>query len=295
MTLPINQRAADHMQYGFYFAFEWDRRPDWNFDRYQIPAMTVWYILDGHRILHVGQEEYALQPGDLLVLPNQTVISTRHAMASSAPIRYLSLGMHFTIGAREWNELYSIPIQMRLSSAEDLSEWLDAWRQLARRFASNSLGPASGGETLFASASATTDYLERNALFQQWLATLSRFVEPYMAEPQPKLDQRLFHICSYIQSHYADSITAKELASRACVSEGHLRAIFRDSLQMSPYQYVIHVRLSKARQMLMSTDQTLQEIALAVGFDDLSHFISLFRRKIGVTPAHYRRESHWSV
>ncbi|MBD2844064.1 helix-turn-helix transcriptional regulator [Paenibacillus sp. IB182496] len=295
MRPGINEIMAEHMQCGFYFAFEWDRGPDWNFHQYPIPAMTIWYILDGQRMLHIGQEEYELLPGDLLVLPSQAVVTTRHAKALSEPFRYLSLGLFFTIGAIEWPEWYGIPVRMKLSRDARLTEWLESWRHLARRFSASSAESAASGEAFVGTVSAATEYLERDARFRQWLAALNRLVQPHMAQPQPRPNQRLSRICNYIRLHYAGPLTAKELASRACISEGHLRAVFRESLRMSPYQYVIHVRLSKAKQLLLTTDRTLQEISSSVGFDDLSHFISLFRRKIGVTPAHYRKRSHWSV
>ncbi|MBD2869018.1 AraC family transcriptional regulator [Paenibacillus arenilitoris] len=287
---------ADSLQNQFYFAFEWERAPDWNFTEYQIPAMTIWHILDGYRALHVRDEQLLLQPGDLLVLPNQSVITTRHAETKgpSRPFHYLSLGLQFTIGAREWPELYGIPIRMRPDGREELVPWLELWRQLARRYALQLRSPASDAAAL-AAASSATEYLEWGARYGAWLAGLNRIVQPFMAEPEPRTDERLFRICSFIQAHYAAPLTAKEIARYACLSEGHLRAIFRRSLHMSPYQYVLHTRLTKAKQLLITSNQTLLEIAAAVGFDDVSHFISLFKRKIGATPAQYRKKANWSV
>ncbi|MBD2845450.1 helix-turn-helix transcriptional regulator [Paenibacillus sp. IB182496] len=291
----LNPYLNDSLRNVFYFAYEWERLPEWNFDNYQIPALTVWYILDGNRYLSYEEREYKLQPGDLLVLPNQAVITTRHEHANqpSQALYYLSLGMQFTIGAWEWPELYGIPVHMRPSRDDDVRLWLADWRELARRYTAKR--NASAEESALIAAPSVTEYLAWEACFKQWLARLIPIVQPHMADPEPRTDQRLFHVCNFIHTHYAAPLSLKEIAQYACLSEGHLRAIFRQSLNMSPYQYVIQTRLSRAKQLLLTTNLTLAEIAATVGFDDLSHFISLFRKKTGSTPAQYRKKSDWNV
>ena len=64
---------------------------------------------------------------------------------------------------------------------------------------------------------------------------------------------------------------------------------FAQATGMAPLEYVHHVRLEEAKQMLESGDQPVESIALDVGYSEASFFSRLFRRKVGLTPAQYRR------
>jgi len=58
---------------------------------------------------------------------------------------------------------------------------------------------------------------------------------------------------------------------------------------MSPLEYVHTIRLEEAKQMLESTEQSIEAIANEVGYEDAGFFSRLFRRKVNLTPAQYRR------
>ena len=58
---------------------------------------------------------------------------------------------------------------------------------------------------------------------------------------------------------------------------------------LSPLEYVHALRLEEAKQMLETEDEPVEAIALEVGYEDASFFNRLFRRKVGLTPAQYRR------
>jgi transcriptional regulator GlxA family with amidase domain len=64
---------------------------------------------------------------------------------------------------------------------------------------------------------------------------------------------------------------------------------FRKAAGMSPIEYVHTLRLEQAKNLLETTQQTLEELAQRVGYEDATFFSRLFRRKVGLTPAQYRR------
>lgn len=88
----------------------------------------------------------------------------------------------------------------------------------------------------------------------------------------------------YIQEHFASEVTLDALASWCSVSKYYLIKLFRKAIGMTPHQYLLHVRISQARLMLLSTSDTVASIGEAVGFSDTSSFIAAFKRIEGTTP-----------
>lgn len=80
-----------------------------------------------------------------------------------------------------------------------------------------------------------------------------------------------------------------ELAGR---SEGHVSRAFRQHIDMTPTEYVNSLRLEYVRSTLRMTDADITDTAMEAGFDNLSHFYHLFRRRFGTTPASLRSGGH---
>ncbi|MEK8030596.1 helix-turn-helix domain-containing protein [Ideonella sp. DXS29W] len=93
----------------------------------------------------------------------------------------------------------------------------------------------------------------------------------------------------YLGEHHADAISLDGLARQAHVSPSHLSFLFRTTLKTTFKSLLQHIRIERARQ-LMAEDprRRITDIALTVGFVDLSHFEKCFRRIIGSSPRDYR-------
>ncbi len=82
----------------------------------------------------------------------------------------------------------------------------------------------------------------------------------------------------------------ENLARAAAMSVAGFTRKFREATGMSAMEYLLQLRLEKARILLEKGELPLAEVALSCGFCDLNHMIKLFRKKHGVTPGRYRRE-----
>lgn len=65
--------------------------------------------------------------------------------------------------------------------------------------------------------------------------------------------------------------------------------MFKRATGLSPSQYFIRLRMSRARHLLLETDLSIIDIGLDVGYSSPSHFSQVFRREVGVTPSAYRQ------
>ncbi|MGV2720051.1 UNVERIFIED_CONTAM: AraC family transcriptional regulator, partial [Klebsiella pneumoniae] len=96
-------------------------------------------------------------------------------------------------------------------------------------------------------------------------------------------------IMQFIQENYAEAITLESLAEMFSYSAYHLSATFKQSTGYSPIDYLIRIRLEKAASLLTETAASLREISASVGYKDVYYFSRLFKKKLGVSPAEYRR------
>ena len=102
---------------------------------------------------------------------------------------------------------------------------------------------------------------------------------------------RLRVVKSYIEENLGNRIALHELASLACVSVRHFERAFRQSLGVPPHRYVLERRVSAARELLLTQPSLpIDGIARKVGFSSSSHLSAAFSRRMGCSPARFRRQ-----
>lgn len=103
------------------------------------------------------------------------------------------------------------------------------------------------------------------------------------------LNDRVQLALEYVDENYASSISLSELASHSCCSEYHFSRLFKNITGYSPYEYIVKYRVNKAKNLLKSSDKSIDEIAVCVGFKSTSNFIQTFRKLEEITPLKYRK------
>jgi AraC family transcriptional regulator len=128
-----------------------------------------------------------------------------------------------------------------------------------------------------------------------WLA--ARFVDLARGEPRRALavsarDRgRCAWAALWLDSHCAEPVRLADAARVAGISPFHFLRMFARVIETTPHQYVVACRLRRAAALLARTDLSVTEIALEVGFEDLSNFVRTFCRAAGEWPGRYRRLS----
>ena len=102
------------------------------------------------------------------------------------------------------------------------------------------------------------------------------------------------HAITRIQNEYERDLDVKLLARELGVSYSWFRHTFAAHTGLSPHQYLLELRLVRARSLLAETNLSIKEIALQTGFGDEFYFSRLFRQKLNLTPSQWRnRSSHY--
>lgn len=112
-----------------------------------------------------------------------------------------------------------------------------------------------------------------------------------MTELYPKqyLYRRVVRAKLYIDAHFAKPIDLNAISDEACFSKFHFMRLFKQIYGRTPHQYLTHVRIERAKIYLVAGDP-VTKVCFAVGFDSVSSFTGLFKRRTGVTPAAFQFE-----
>lgn len=118
--------------------------------------------------------------------------------------------------------------------------------------------------------------------------------KPCLSVYEGGLPQRqLVQVLEYIHAHLSQDIKLTDLAKLLAMSQFHFSHLFKQSLGISPYQYLLQQRIEWAKQLLKKTERSIMDIALECGFNSHSHLSKQFRQFTGTTPGMYRRSSNF--
>jgi len=126
------------------------------------------------------------------------------------------------------------------------------------------------------------------------LAHLLSLLERFRQQLSPTLEQtdcrRLDGVLQYMNLHREEPLTLKRLAGMCHLSPTHFSHLFTAYLGEPPHSYLIRLRMEQAKKYLLSTHQTVSEIAALVGYDNPLYFSRLFKKHEGVSPLQYRQK-----
>ncbi|WNS44126.1 response regulator [Paenibacillus sp. MMS20-IR301] len=126
---------------------------------------------------------------------------------------------------------------------------------------------------------------------EEWLIALYRRVIQLTEDVKPTKASSLFAAAiSYIGQHYADAeLSAEQVASGVYVDSSYLRRIFRKESGYSIVDHITHIRMKKARILLLEGNRRLADISESVGYADPNYFSKSFKKRFGVTPTEYEQ------
>ena len=110
---------------------------------------------------------------------------------------------------------------------------------------------------------------------------------------QQKMDDGILHpAAEHIKKQYGNSdLSNAELADLCGISEVYFRKLFEKRYGMTPKQYIIDIRMSRAKQLLAEGGMKICAVAEACGFSGPYHFSRMFKQKVGMTPTEYMEKN----
>lgn len=104
-------------------------------------------------------------------------------------------------------------------------------------------------------------------------------------------DSCIDNVIKYINRHYSEDITLKEICSAFSYSRSSISHNFKKTIGQSVKEYLTSVRIKSAKNLLVHSKLNVTEISCAVGFNDSNYFSYIFKKHTGVSPRLYRRNN----
>lgn len=217
------------------------------------------YILSGKCLYRFDDgREFVVQKGDILFVSREAKYTL-----SILEVDYDFIFCDFLFDAQDL--LSSVYTPKNAEAAEQL------FRKLQHTFSKGSV--LSSAESL--------------SVFYEIYALITMTVNREYTDPLVK--DRIESARIFIDRNYKNpSLSVSSLAESIGMSEGYFRKLFKNQYDISPSQYIISVRLDRAKELLRYPLLSLEECALQSGFSSLPYFCRMFKKSMGITPLQYR-------
>lgn len=241
------------------------------------PYHELTYVLEGHVVARVSEQEVHLLPDSLLLAPPACC----HGLVATDPeaiVVVLCLRPAlFAAGVFAEFLTQDSPVARTMRS-NDQSDYLvlsDTYGRILYRSVRTLLKEyAHAGHTASFSVKARALLL---------LAQLAE-IDTYSFYG---LDQRMMEVVAYLREHCATASVAS-LAQRFGYSETYFSQLVHRRCGVRAREFIVAARLRRARELLLTTDLAAHDVAAAVGYESYSHFNRIFRQVYHITPAAYR-------
>lgn len=115
--------------------------------------------------------------------------------------------------------------------------------------------------------------------------------ENSIKKQSPKLKELIQISVNYINNNYERDISLGDIAKYVFLSSSYFTRAFKEETGMSPINYLLRVRVERAKELLLETDHKISDIALSVGFSNQQRFNEIFKKNVKITPLQYRRQA----
>jgi len=121
---------------------------------------------------------------------------------------------------------------------------------------------------------------------------IEKVVDEKIVDANTKMDSTKDTIrkaMSYIDQHLKDELTQKDVAAHVHLNPSYFSVFFKEQVKMNFSEYVTRRRIQRAKEIMISTDLPISEIAEEAGYKTAKYFIKLFKENEGMTPSAYRK------
>ncbi|MEN6324886.1 MAG: AraC family transcriptional regulator [Syntrophomonas sp.] len=122
-------------------------------------------------------------------------------------------------------------------------------------------------------------------LLRQVKNSCSYIAEKRVSSANPNIERTI----EYLHDNYQAHFSLQDVAHVANLSPYHFLRLFKNQTGKTPYAYLLDIKIEKAKVLLRSKKHTVTEVCFLCGFNNTSHFATLFKRKVGLSPSDYSK------
>ena len=129
----------------------------------------------------------------------------------------------------------------------------------------------------------------KSYLFQMFFIIFTNIPKDTSPAKRNKSLDKMKLIIKYVENNYSDNITIDDMARLCDFSQSHFMKFFKKNMEVSFIEYLNNYRLTMASRLLISSTSSIIAISMESGFDNLSYFNRLFKKKYEMTPSEFRK------
>jgi AraC-like DNA-binding protein len=237
---------------------------------------SFWLIVKGKGTITINGTNYPAEPGKLFFFIPGMEVERRSDVEQ--PLEYYFLRFHYTetyVSKEQWvfrpNPESPFPLQ-GMYSVQNTPQFIYLLEQL------HALWKQRGHLVA----------MRRKILLQEfWLQLLQDFKAKELSGDTTAAIEMTQ---DYMVQHYQEPLTLESLAQLAGLSVSHYSRLFKKLIGYSPIDYLTHIRMDRAKELLVLSDYRLKSIANSVGYDDEFYFSRIFKKVVGVSPRDYAKK-----
>jgi len=239
----------------------------------QLSASTLFYIIHGHaRLLLDGEKQH---------LENRYVC---HA-GKGTILTITDITDHLIYYQIQYKATLQLPCSQNLLQLMNFTEPFKIQYGFAAPHAAPLLMILTRMEQEWGQPGAMAKLQVKSLLYQFVCELMGQLQNQCMKQESPDM---VLQATIYMDENYAEPITVGTLAALLNCNSRAMQRLFKKRLAIGPIDYLLQVRMDKARELLCHTNTGLKDISLAVGYVDSYYFSRLFKRHTGVPPSTYR-------
>lgn len=238
----------------------------------------LFYLAAGRCRVFIDHSLYHLEAGDMVLIAPMTIHHTRYGIAKESERIALSFHEKYLV---QMEKEYGGRIREEMFCGGKLS--IDPGRRIYL-------------ENLFQKIQVEQETRDgfSNLLQKGYLNELFAFLarcgrESIQVEPTDVAEAEIQEAARYIYHHFAELLALNEVAERVHMTPTYFSRKFKRVTGIGYKEYLNHVRLKEAARLLLETELSVTEIALACGFSDGNYFGDLFKKEKGISPRMYRK------
>lgn len=249
--------------------------PDWRRPERTIRHHSFWLIVKGKGTFSINGTRYPAEPGKLFFFAPGMV--TDRWTDAEQPLEYYFLRFHYTEAYEEKEQWICrsasespFPLQgmYALQNTPQFIYWMEQLFALSQR----------RGHIVA---------MRRHILLQEfWLALMQEFrAQKNIGDTTAAIERTQ----DFMVQHYQETLTLESLAQLAGLSVSHYSRLFKKVIGYSPIDYLTHLRMDRAKELLILSDYRLKSIAGSVGYSDEFYFSRMFKKVVGLSPREYAK------
>ncbi|MEY2196491.1 AraC family transcriptional regulator [Neobacillus sp. BF23-41] len=248
--------------------------PNWNFPSHKHDDLCeIIYICEGEGTFIIDNKSYTAKKGDILIY-NTGVIHEEYSNPSNPLVTYFCGISNLAID--QLKDLCIIPFDLEpIIQKNKYSDLIGLY--FSHIFEESSL-KAAGFEIIC------------QGLLTSSIALMHRAIKLQNLRNETKESNTLAHrIKEFIDKNYKKNIKLEDIAAALYINKYYLSHVFKEQMKITPINYLINRRIGEAKNLLVSTELKIGEIARIMGYDNTNYFTLLFKKMTGETPKQFKQ------